>query len=322
MRRTTIKDLAEVLNISTSTVSRALKDHPDISSSVKLKVKEAAETFNYVPNDFAINFRKRSSKVIGLIVPEISMFFIPSVIKGISSALSSKGYRFFILSSGDSYETEKENLETCINSGVDGILISLTKETKDCTHLKKIKEMEIPLVIFDKMVNQDIFDSVVFDNEKNSEISAEKLVDYDCKNILAIFGDPSLEITKTRHSAFERKMSSFSEVQYTCIFCESPETVKKELETNINLKQFDGFFAMSDETLIGLHSCLVKNNLNNTPVKVVSISEGTLPKYLDESYEYLINDGFQMGQTAASKLLNVIDNHKNNFREKPATYSI
>ncbi|WP_294246695.1 LacI family DNA-binding transcriptional regulator, partial [uncultured Chryseobacterium sp.] len=83
MKRITIKDLAEMLNISASTVSRALKDHPDISDAVKRRVREAAETFNYIPNDFAVNFRKKSSKVIGLIIPEISMFFVPSIIKGI-----------------------------------------------------------------------------------------------------------------------------------------------------------------------------------------------------------------------------------------------
>ena len=116
MRRTTLKDLAEMLQISTSTVSRALKNHPDISNAVKTKVKEAAETFNYVPNDFAVNFRKKSSKVIGLIVPEITMFFIPSIINGISSVLNKEGYHFFILSSNDSFDTEKEHLETCINS--------------------------------------------------------------------------------------------------------------------------------------------------------------------------------------------------------------
>jgi LacI family transcriptional regulator len=75
MKRITIKDLADLLQISTSTVSRALSNHPDISEAVKQRVKEAAETFNYVPNDFAINFRKKSSKVIGLIIPKMSMFF-------------------------------------------------------------------------------------------------------------------------------------------------------------------------------------------------------------------------------------------------------
>jgi LacI family transcriptional regulator len=306
MKRTTIKDLAKMLNISTSTVSRALKDHPDISSSVKLKVKEAAETFNYVPNDFAISFRKNSSKVIGLIVPEISIFFLPSIINGISSVLNKEGYRFFILSSDDSYETEKEHIETCINSRVDGILISLTKETKDGEHLKKLKEMEIPVIIFDKTVPQQSFESVIFDNIKTAELCAQKLIDQGCKNILAIFGDENLEITQSRLRSFENKISQSSDIQLEIIFCKSADIVKQKLDIFLDDHSFDGFFAMSDETLMGLHSSLIKRSLNNTNKKVVAISEGTLPKYLDETYEYQINDGYEMGTFAAKKLMETI----------------
>ncbi|KQK25921.1 hypothetical protein AR438_10040 [Chryseobacterium aquaticum] len=310
MRRTTIKDLAEMLNISTSTVSRALKDHPDISSSVKLRVKEAAETFNYVPNDFAINFRKNSSKVIGLIVPEITMFFVPSIINGISAVLNKEGYHFFILSSNDSYETEKQNIQTCINSRVDGILISLTKETKDCEHLKQLEEMEIPTIIFDKTVSQNIFESVVFDNEKKSESSAKKLIDHGCKNILAIFGDENLEITQSRLSAFENTIKKTTDIHLNIIFCKSADIVKEKLDVLLKDNSFDGFFAMSDETLIGLHSSLIKRNLNDSNKKVVAISEGTLPKYLDETYEYQINDGHEMGTFAAKQLMNSIKSKK------------
>lgn len=310
MRRTTIKDLAEMLNISASTVSRALKDHPDISSSVKLRVKEAAETFNYVPNDFAINFRKNSSKVIGLIVPEITMFFVPSIINGISAVLNKEGYHFFILSSNDSYETEKQNIQTCINSRVDGILISLTKETKDCEHMKKLEEMEIPTIIFDKTVSQNIFESVVFDNEKKSESSAKKLIDHGCKNILAIFGDENLEITQSRLSAFENTIKKTSDIHLNIIFCKSADIVKEKLDVLLKDNSFDGFFAMSDETLIGLHSSLIKRNLNDSNKKVVAISEGTLPKYLDETYEYQINNGYEMGTFAAKQLMNSIKSKK------------
>lgn len=310
MKRTTIKDLAEMLNISASTVSRALKDHPDISSSVKLKVREAAETFNYVPNDFAINFRKKSSKVIGLIVPEISMFFLPSIINGISSVLNKEGYRFFILSSNDSFETEKEHIETCINSRVDGVLISITNETKDIEHLKKLREMEIPTIIFDKTVNQDIFESVTFDNKKNAERSAEKLIDYGCQKILAIFGDENLEITQSRLISFKNAIEKSPEIDLYTIFCKSADLVKKKLDVLLDNQSFDGFFAMSDETLMGLHSSLIKRNLNNTNKKIVVISEGKLPKYLDENYEYLINDGYEMGTFAATRLM---DNIKNSY---------
>lgn len=306
MKRVTIKDLAEMLNISVSTVSRALKDHPDISAAVKLKVKEAAETFNYVPNDFAINFRKKSSRVIGLIIPEMSMFFIPSIIKGISSVLHRDGYHFFVLSSEESLSMEEENITTCINSRVDGVLISLTRHTKDISHLEKLKDIEVPVVIFDKTIPQNLFDEIIFDNKLYAETAAEKLIESKSKKILAIFGDENLEITQTRKDYFLRKIKEHHKIEIKIIYCESADNVKEKLNIMLDYENFDGYFAMSDETLAGLHSSLIKKKIHTSEIKVVAITEGILPKYLDESYECIINDGFNMGTMAALKLLDII----------------
>lgn len=308
MKRITIKDIAKMLNISTSTVSRALKNHPDISASVKQRVKEAADTFNYVPNDFAINFRKKSSKVIGLIIPEISMFFIPSIIKGISFVLHSEGYNFFVLSSEESLGMEEENLLTCINSRVDGILISLSRQTKDLSHFNKIKEMELPLVIFDKTIPQNIFEEVIFDNRLYAQTAAQKLIEAGCKNIIAIFGDENLEISQTRKNHFLEVIDKHKDVKCKMIYCDSADMVKEKMSIIFDYEDFDGYFAMSDETLAGLHSSLVNKKTASSKAKVVAITEGILPKYLDDSYECIINDGFEMGKTAAMKLLTIIKN--------------
>lgn len=295
-----------MLNISTSTVSRALKNHPDISAAVKQRVKEVADTFNYVPNDFAINFRKKSSKVIGLIIPEISMFFIPSIIKGISSVLHSEGYNFFVLSSEESLEMEEENLLTCINSRVDGILISLSRQTKDLSHFNKIKELELPLVIFDKTIPQNIFEEVIFDNRLYAQTAAQKLIEVGCKNIVAIFGDENLEISQTRKNHFSEVIDKHKDVKCKIIYCNSADMVKEKMSIIFDYEDFDGYFVMSDETLAGLHSSLVNKKTVSPKAKVVAITEGILPKYLDDSYECIINDGYEMGKTAAMKLLTII----------------
>ncbi|WP_294333669.1 LacI family DNA-binding transcriptional regulator [uncultured Chryseobacterium sp.] len=310
MKRVTIKDLAEMLNISVSTVSRALKDHPDISQAVKARVKEAAATFNYIPNDFAINFRKKSSKVIGLIIPEMSMFFIPSIIKGISSVLHREGYHFFVLSSEESLSMEEENIVTCINSRVDGILISLTRYTKDLSHLQRIREMEVPAVIFDKTIPQNFFEEIIFDNKLYAEAAADKFIENGCKKILAIFGDENLKITQARKDFFLQKINAHPGVECKVIYCESADNVKEKLNIILDYESFDGYFAMSDETLAGLHSSLIKKKVQTSVVKVVAITEGILPKYLDESYECIINDGFSMGTMAAMKLLHLIRSGK------------
>ena len=308
MKRITIKDLADLLQISTSTVSRALSNHPDISDAVKKRVKEAAETFNYIPNDFAINFRKKSTKVIGLIIPKMSMFFIPSIIEGISAKFNKEGYQFFILSSEESLEIEKENLQTCANSRVDGVLISLTSKTQDFAHFKKLDDLGIPVVLFDKSLSEQKYDQVVFNNEKDAEECAKKLVHYQCKNILAIFGDKDLEITEKRRKSFENYLNNHSEINYKSIFCDSAEMVKEKLEIILEYEKFDGIFAMSDETLAGLNYALKIRGLSAKPYKIIAISEGIFPKYLNPHYEFIKNDGIKMGMMAASILLEKIKN--------------
>ena len=319
MKRITIKDLAEMLNISVSTVSRALSNHPDISDAVKVRVKEAAETFNYVPNDFAINFRKKSTKVIGLIIPKMSMFFIPSIIEGISAKFNKEGYQFFILSSEESLEIEKENLQTCANSRVDGVLISLTSKTQDFAHFKKLDDLGIPVVLFDKSLSEQKYDQVVFNNEKDAEECAKKLVHYQCKNILAIFGDKDLEITEKRRKSFENYLNNYSEINYKSIFCDSAEMVKEKLEIILEYEKFDGIFAMSDETLAGLNFALKIKGLSAKPYKIIAISEGIFPKYLNPHYEFEKNDGIKMGMMAANVLLDKI---KNNEQKSINTYYI
>ena len=308
MKRITIKDLADLLQISTSTVSRALSNHPDISDAVKKRVKEAAETFNYIPNDFAINFRKKSTKVIGLIIPKMSMFFIPSIIEGISAKFNKEGYQFFILSSEESLEIEKENLQTCANLRVDGVLISLTSKTQDFAHFKKLDDLGIPVVLFDKSLSEQKYDQVVFNNEKDAEECAKKLVHYQCKNILAIFGDKDLEITEKRRKSFENYLNNYSEINYKSIFCDSAEMVKEKLEIILEYEKFDGIFAMSDETLAGLNYALKIRGLSAKPYKIIAISEGIFPKYLNPHYEFIKNDGIKMGMMAASILLEKIKN--------------
>ena len=308
MKRITIKDLADLLQISTSTVSRALSNHPDISDAVKKRVKEAAETFNYIPNDFAINFRKKSTKVIGLIIPKMSMFFIPSIIEGISAKFNKEGYQFFILSSEESLEIEKENLQTCANSRVDGVLISLTSKTQDFAHFKKLDDLGIPVVLFDKSLSEQKYDQVVFNNEKDAEECAKKLVHYQCKNILAIFGDKDLEITEKRRKSFENYLNNYSEINYKSIFCDSAEMVKEKLEIILEYEKFDGIFAMSDETLAGLNYALKIRGLSAKPYKIIAISEGIFPKYLNPHYEFIKNYGIKMGMIVASILLEKIKN--------------
>lgn len=320
MKRITIKDLAALLQINPSTVSRALSDHPDISDAVKKKVKETAELLNYVPNDFAVNFRKKSSKVIGLIIPQMSTFFIPAIMKGVASRLALEGYNFFILSSEDSLEKEIENLKTCANSRVDGVLISLTSETKSTEHLRKLDTLEIPVVIFDKILPQGQYDLVVFDNEERIRLCVKRLTEANCRNVVAILGSENLEMTTQRNKIFMQQIKQYPDIRCKTIFCSSPDAVSEKLGIMLDYEMFDGYFVMSDELLTGLSYTLKSKKINENECTVAAISEGFLPHFLNPDYTFETNDGYKMGIMATNVLLGRIS--KSETSELPAAAQI
>ncbi|MFK7758288.1 MAG: LacI family DNA-binding transcriptional regulator [Flavobacteriales bacterium] len=203
MRRITIKDLARILNISVSTVSRALSDHPDISDGTKQKVLKAAKEFNYTTNLHARFFRKQHSRLIALILPEFNMFFSPNLIKGINEVVSSSKYSLITFITNDEYETEEKMVKQCLSWAVEGVLISLSRQTENLDHLKILVESDVKCVLLDKTVHNDIFPAVTIDSELASYNAVSHLVEYGHKNILGIFGNPNFSISKERMNILE-----------------------------------------------------------------------------------------------------------------------
>ena len=172
MGRITIKDIAKLLKISPSTVSRALKDHPDISLETIEQVKRVAEDLGYAPNYQAINFRKQESRIIGVILPDMNMFFFPSIIQAIEAEISNRGYHLIVLHSNDLLEREKQNVNICRNFGIDGLLVSLSSETRNVDHFKTIAQKGIPIVYFDRVLENDAIPQIII----RDELVAEKAV--------------------------------------------------------------------------------------------------------------------------------------------------
>ena len=143
MQPVTLKDIANTLGISVTTVSKALKDYPDVSKKTRKLVRETAATLNYKPNSFAVNLRTKQSKTIGLIIPEIVHHFFSNVIKGIVSQAEKKGYLVIILQSNESYELEKKQIDLLMAKRVDGILISLANQTGDFKHIEEVIEQKV-----------------------------------------------------------------------------------------------------------------------------------------------------------------------------------
>lgn len=243
-----------------STVSRALKDHPDIGVDVRNKIKHLAKELNYHPNLMAVQLRKQKSHLIGLIIPEAYMFFFPSIIKGISDVIQEYGYKLLVLQSGEKLEREIENVRICYENGVDGLLMTLTNKTVNLNHLDELREADVPVVLLDKVLDNSGFDEVTIEDEKAAHMCTEYLIKTGCKNILGIFGNANLMITTKRLSGFLKAIETHKQQgmigNYT--FVDDTFTAWSAVEKYFKTDLPDGIFAMSDEIIAGVIAALKK----------------------------------------------------------------
>jgi LacI family transcriptional regulator len=194
----TIKDIARELGISPSTVSRALKDHPDISVQTKKAVNELADKLNYQPNIVALNLRQKKTNTIGVIIPEIVHFFFSTVISGIEDVAYTAGYNVILAQSNESYQRELTDMKALFNSRVDGMLISISRETTNFDHIESIISKGMPIVFYDRMYNSPTSSKVIVDDYAGSKEGVNHLIEQGCKRIAHLNGSPNLIISIDR----------------------------------------------------------------------------------------------------------------------------
>jgi LacI family transcriptional regulator len=205
MKRITIKDIARLLGINVSTVSRALSNHPDVNAETRVRVQEVAESMGYIPNTLAVNLRRKHSGLIALLISEINMFFVPSVIRAIEEEMRRNGYQLIILQSKDMVEQEIENLRICRQLAVEGILVSLAANTLTNDHFAPLLEDGIPIVFFDK-VPSGPFNTVSINDEKIARQAVKHLIEHGHRRILGIFGLRSMRITQERYAGYQKSL--------------------------------------------------------------------------------------------------------------------
>src|SRR6478736_7024660 len=182
----TIKDIARALGISTSTVSRALRDSHEISPETKQLVLDCAEKLNYRPNPIALSLKERRSRSIGVVVCEIANNFFSQVINGIESIAYNKGYHVIISQSHESEEREMVNVQHLASRSVDGLLVSLSSQTTDLTHFKELHEKVLPIVFVDRITNEINTHKVIVNNYAGAFMITEHLINNGFKKIALI----------------------------------------------------------------------------------------------------------------------------------------
>lgn len=322
MSRATIKDIARYLNINPSTVSRALRDHPDVSKKMKEQIRELAGKLGYKPNHTAINLRKGKSGIIGLIIPEITHYFFPGLIKAIEQTVHDKGYQLLILQSNDQIEREIQNAEICEQLGVEGILVSLTRESADVSHFQKIAEAGIPVVYFDKVSPDSVSYKVTIPGESAAFDAMNFLLSKHpgFKKVAGIFGDERFSITNDRISGFRRALFEHGIKPLPSMFhyahsAEEARVIFEEFWQSSNRP--DLLFIMTDEVFEGVIKAAYKLRLHlPREMKMVLMSDGILPGICQFKVPYIKTSGFDLGIEACKLLFKLIHGDS----PKPGTY--
>lgn len=294
-----------MLAVSPSTVSRALSNHPDISVELKQKIQDIAKELKFTPNSIAVNLRKQKSQLIGVIIPKFYSSFVPDVIAGISAVVDAENYQMIIIPTHDSIEKEKEAILKCCDYRVDGILISLSNETTDLSHLEITKTLNVPLVIFDKSTETDDFHQLLIDDIEMAKKCADFINEQDFKHVAAFFGHKNLTISKRRLEGFNTTIAEGVETAY--FFAnDTAEAYEKTLQL-LETANIDAIFGMSDELLVGILAAVKSKHALNT-ISIVGFSDGKIIPYLHHEITYVLHNGRLVGEAAAALLMRLIAN--------------
>lgn len=325
MKPVTLKDIAEQLNISVTTVSKALKNYPDVSKRTRGLVRELAKTLNYKPNAFAVNLRTKESKTIGVIIPVIVHHFFSNVIKGIVSQAEKKGYLVIILQSNESYELEKKQVDLLLSHRVDGILISLANETTNFNHLNEIIAQEKSLVMFDKIAKVVKCSKIVIDDRKAAYIATKHLIDTGCKRIAHFRGAllPQNSIDRFlgyKKALLDNNLPYDPSLVYICecsdmSFEEGKENAQQLLIDNNDV---DGIFINTDLVAIGAMTEFKKHGVKiPEDISIVGFSNWFMSSVISPTLTTIDQPGYQMGKTAFKQLYKEIKAIKNKKPKAP-----
>lgn len=304
MKEVTLKQIAENLGISVTTVSKALKNYPDVSKKTKALVKEEAKKLHYKPNVFAVNLRTKQSKTVGLIIPEVVHHFFSSIINGIIEEAEKKGYLVIILQSNESAKLEKRQVDLLISKRVDGIMISLANDTVDTSHLVEIQEHGIPLVMFDK-ISKLVNCSKVIINDRQAAYDATKhLIDAGCKRIAHFRGALLPQNSIDRFLGYKKALEDHgleydSSLVYMCENVDYEDGRKAAEALLKDQKQVDGIFAITDMAAVGAIMVLREHGIQvPEDIMVMGFSNWFLSQAITPSLSTIDQPGYKMGRKA------------------------
>ncbi len=312
-QKITIKTIAKELGVSTSTVSKALKDSHEISVETKEKIKAFADYYQYKPNNLALQLRNQRTNVIGVMLPKIVHHFFSTVIKGIEEGAREKGYRIMVCFSNESYEHEVENLKVLSNGSVDGLIVSISNETlenKSFNHFHDLINEDIPLVMFDRVQDEILCDKVIVDDIGAGYKATKHLIQTGCQNIAILTTPKHVIVGEHRKQGYEKALKENGlKVNYKLI---------KELDESKDIDaQIASVFEESIDAVFAVNEIYAAKAIKIAKEKgikipeelsVVGFTDGLISEYSSPSITAIVQHGNIMGKQAVEMLIERIEN--------------
>lgn len=322
-KKVTLKQLARELNLSISTVSKSLKNDPEISKKTIERVHELADFYNYKPNALAVSLKSSKTKTIGIILPEILNHFFAKVLYGIELEASKNGYKIVTCITNESYKKEVEYVEMLNYSSVDGFIVALSQETQVLNkfdHYESLKRENVPVVMFDRVSDEIVCDKVIVDDKEASKNAVKYLIETGCKKVALITTIGDLSVAKLRFEGAKEAVEIGNEVQLKHLSVK--DAVKKS--TNEIENEIEDFLKENDiDAVLGLDETAAATTINishklgyNIPkdVSVIGFTDGLLSKHSYPKLTTVSQHAEDLGGRAAQILINRMDNFDEHYK--------
>jgi LacI family transcriptional regulator len=308
--KATLKQIAKELNVSVSTVSKALNDSPEISEQTKTKIKEYAKLKNYKPNVIGLNLKNRKTKTIGVIIPDILNSFFAKVFSGIEKVADERGYNVIMCISNESLEKEAHTLEMLSNGTIDGFILSVSEEAQkqnSYDHFKEIINDGTPIVMFDRTAEGIDCDKVIVDDFDSALDSTQRLIDLGCKNIALLSSVDNLSVGKLRFEGYLKALekNNIPVNNNLIIRTDSEDDLKIQMETVFANNTIDGIFALEEnDSVAALRMGLKKGYKIPEELCIIGFADGILAsRRLSPSLTTVSQHGIEIGEEAAKLLI-------------------
>lgn len=308
-RKVTLKQIAKELDVSISTVSKSLRDSPEISEDTRVKVQAFAKLYNYKPNNIALSLKNKKTKTIGIIIPEIVHHFFATVISGIEQVANESGYNVIVCLSDESFDKEVINMEMLANGSTDGFIMSLSKETqqkKDFHHLQEVINQGMPIVLFDRISNEIMCDKVIIDDQLAAYEATNFLISKGLKRIALLTTVDYVSVGKLRTDGYLNVLHDHGiDVDDSLIVrIEGTEQFDEKINELLENQSVDAILAVNELFAVTAMKLAMSKGIKiPEDLSVVAFTDGIISKYSTPTITTISQNGIKMGRKAAEMLI-------------------